>query len=144
MNIYFAEPSLSKLSASHMYAWKMGLKTGQYYLRSRPARDAIQFTLDLDAVETNIAKNKTQAEMDAERKKKKRTHAEMTAPNAMADSIDLNKKRKLTEAGPAQSEKMVPIEDKSTEPTKPSEEKPWENKPEEEEDYRWAVCENCQ
>ena len=41
MNIYFAEPSQNKLSVSQMYAWKMGLKTGQYYLRSRPARDAI-------------------------------------------------------------------------------------------------------
>lgn len=41
LNIYFGEPSSNKLSASHMYAWKQGLKTGQYYLRSRPARDAI-------------------------------------------------------------------------------------------------------
>jgi len=66
LNIYFAEPSLSKLSASHMYAWKLGLKTGQYYLRSRPARDAIQFTLDLDlaAKEDYNSKNLSKAEME--------------------------------------------------------------------------------
>lgn len=128
-----------------MYAWKMGLKTGQYYLRSRPARDAIQFTLDLDAVENNIVKNKTQAELDAEkRQKKKRSHDQMTSKPIVSESVDLNKKRKLTENVPEGSK----TEDKSatavdtTEAAK--EEKPWENKPEEEEDYRWAVCENCQ
>lgn len=65
MNIYFAEPSLAKLSAGHIYAWQLGLKTGQYYLRSRPARDAIQFTLDVDMTESTVTKNKTQSEMDA-------------------------------------------------------------------------------
>lgn len=31
----------------HFYAWESGLKTGQYYLRTRPARDAIKFTVDI-------------------------------------------------------------------------------------------------
>jgi hypothetical protein len=35
------------MSSMHFYGWKMGLKTGQYYLRSRPARDAIKFTVDV-------------------------------------------------------------------------------------------------
>lgn len=30
----------------HFYGWKKGLKTGMYYLRSRPAADAIKFTVD--------------------------------------------------------------------------------------------------
>jgi ribonucleotide reductase alpha subunit len=30
----------------HFYGWKAGLKTGMYYLRSRPAVDAIKFTVD--------------------------------------------------------------------------------------------------
>ena len=34
----------------HFYAWKNGLKTGQYYLRSRPARDAIKFTVNIEAL----------------------------------------------------------------------------------------------
>ena len=32
----------------HFYAWRSGLKTGQYYFRSRPARDAIKFTVNVD------------------------------------------------------------------------------------------------
>ena len=36
------------MSAMQMYAWKHGLKTGQYYFRSRPARDAIKFTVNVD------------------------------------------------------------------------------------------------
>lgn len=45
-----ADPSYSKLSASHFHAWSLGLKTGQYYMRSRPARDAIKFTLDVESL----------------------------------------------------------------------------------------------
>jgi len=48
LNIYFANPQHSKMSAMHFYAWKHGLKTGQYYFRSRPARDAIKFTVNVD------------------------------------------------------------------------------------------------
>jgi len=36
------------MSAMHFYTWKHGLKTGQYYFRSRPARDAIKFTVNVD------------------------------------------------------------------------------------------------
>ena len=35
------------MCSMHFYAWKQGLKTGQYYLRSRPAADPIKFTLDI-------------------------------------------------------------------------------------------------
>ena len=41
-------PSQNKMSAMQFYAWKHGLKTGQYYFRSRPARDAIKFTVNVD------------------------------------------------------------------------------------------------
>lgn len=34
----------------HFYGWKKGLKTGQYYLRSRPSRDAIKFTVNIEAL----------------------------------------------------------------------------------------------
>ena len=34
----------------HFYSWKQGLKTGMYYLRSRPATEAIKFTLDVEAL----------------------------------------------------------------------------------------------
>lgn len=45
-NVHVADPSFAKLSSMHFYAWKLGLKTGLYYLRTRPKADAIQFTVD--------------------------------------------------------------------------------------------------
>ena len=42
LNIHIADPNLGKLTSMHFYAWKKGLKTGMYYLRSRPAVNAIQ------------------------------------------------------------------------------------------------------
>ncbi|KAI9469051.1 MAG: ribonucleotide reductase [Benjaminiella poitrasii] len=46
MNLFSAEPNYGKLTSMHFYAWKKGLKTGMYYLRTRPAVDAIKFTVD--------------------------------------------------------------------------------------------------
>ena len=48
LNVYIAEPSFGKLTSMHFYCWKRGLKTGMYYLRSRPAADAIKFTVDVE------------------------------------------------------------------------------------------------
>jgi ribonucleoside-diphosphate reductase subunit M1 len=45
-NVHMAEPNYGKLTSMHFYGWKKGLKTGMYYLRSRPAANAIQFTID--------------------------------------------------------------------------------------------------
>jgi len=46
LNLWMANPTYNKLSSMHNYAWKKGLKTGQYYLRSQPAVDPQQFTID--------------------------------------------------------------------------------------------------
>ena len=43
-------PEQQKMTAMHFYGWEKGLKTGQYYLRSRPARDAIKFTVNMEAL----------------------------------------------------------------------------------------------
>lgn len=45
LNIHLQDPSFSKLTSMHFYAWKKGLKTGMYYLRTKAAADAIKFTL---------------------------------------------------------------------------------------------------
>ena len=45
LNIHLSEPSYAKMSSVHVYAWERGLKTGMYYLRSRPAADPIKFTV---------------------------------------------------------------------------------------------------
>ena len=46
MNIHIENPTVPKLSSMHMYAWKKGLKTGMYYLRTKAKSRAIQFTLE--------------------------------------------------------------------------------------------------
>jgi ribonucleoside-diphosphate reductase alpha chain len=46
MNIFMAEPDYQRLTSSHFWGWKNGLKTGMYYLRSKPSTDAIKFTID--------------------------------------------------------------------------------------------------
>jgi len=38
------------MSSMHFYGWKNGLKTGMYYLRSKPAVNAIKFTVDVETV----------------------------------------------------------------------------------------------
>ncbi len=45
LNLFMESPDYSRLSSMHFYAWKAGLKTGMYYLRSRGAADPIKFTL---------------------------------------------------------------------------------------------------
>jgi ribonucleoside-diphosphate reductase alpha subunit len=46
LNLFIADPTYDKLTTMHFYAWKKGLKTGMYYLRTKPAVNAIQYTVD--------------------------------------------------------------------------------------------------
>ena len=50
MNLFMESPTMSKLSSMHMYAWKSGLKTGMYYLRSKAKARPIQFSLEPECV----------------------------------------------------------------------------------------------
>jgi len=53
LNVHMAEPNTSKLTSMHFYAWKKGLKTGMYYLRTRPKADAIKFTVDQEQLKAD-------------------------------------------------------------------------------------------
>lgn len=44
------DPDPEKMTSMHFNAWKKGLKTGQYYFRSQPARDAIKFTVNVESL----------------------------------------------------------------------------------------------
>lgn len=71
-NCFVAEPNFPLLSSMFFYSWKKGLKTGMYYLRTRPAADAIKFTVDQEIlkittpskleVEQSIIKSPTKIE----------------------------------------------------------------------------------
>ncbi len=51
LNLFMEGATMAKLTSMHFYAWKSGLKTGMYYLRTKSAVDAIKFTLDNKATE---------------------------------------------------------------------------------------------
>lgn len=68
LNLFCENITIAKLSSMHFYAWRKGLKTGMYYLRTKAAADAIKFTIDpklmkdvtnlhLDAVHSNEQNN---------------------------------------------------------------------------------------
>jgi ribonucleotide reductase alpha subunit len=50
LNIHIASPDSKKLTSMHFYAWQKGLKTGMYYLRTRPKADAIKFTVNQETL----------------------------------------------------------------------------------------------
>ena len=50
LNLFIDQANFGKLTSMHFYAWKKGLKTGMYYLRTRAAADAIKFTVDTQAL----------------------------------------------------------------------------------------------
>ena len=49
LNIFMEAPNFGKLTSMHFYAWKKGLKTGMYYLRTQAAADAVKFTVEKQA-----------------------------------------------------------------------------------------------
>ncbi|CAH2560088.1 ribonucleoside-diphosphate reductase subunit alpha [Cardinium endosymbiont of Oedothorax gibbosus] len=55
LNLYVKDATIAKLTSMHFYAWKKELKTGMYYLRTKPAADAIKFTIQKrEKVETHF------------------------------------------------------------------------------------------
>lgn len=61
LNVHLQAPTAGQLTSMHFYGWKRGLKTGMYYLRTRPAAQAIQFTLDHSLV-SQVKQQKEQQE----------------------------------------------------------------------------------
>lgn len=96
-------------------------------------------------MESNVTKNKTQAEMDANKRLNKKRSLNEVSNVKVPESVDLGKKRKLSEATPAPEKVVKATEEKIVDAEESTKvDKPWEGKEEQEEDYRWNVCENCQ
>jgi len=73
-NVHMSDPNFGKMTSLHFYAWKKGLKTGMYYLRTRAAADAIKFTVDqqaLKASEKKTADAQDEAAVDLSQKSDK-------------------------------------------------------------------------
>ena len=56
MNLFVEDPEPRKLTLMHFYAWEKGLKTGMYYLRTKPRASTQQFTIDPSKSKSNIVK----------------------------------------------------------------------------------------
>ena len=67
LNIFMETPNFAKMSSMHFYAWKKGLKTGMYYLRTKSAVDAIKFTVDNGIMENTNADNASALEVSAKK-----------------------------------------------------------------------------
>lgn len=50
LNLFLEKPTFAKLTSMHFYAWKKKLKTGMYYFRTKPAAEAIKFTLEQNSL----------------------------------------------------------------------------------------------
>lgn len=66
LNIHVEKPKYSVLSSIHFYGWKLGLKTGMYYLRTKPAVMPIQFTVDKSILMVNNKKVTQEKEISDE------------------------------------------------------------------------------
>ncbi len=75
LNLFIEQPNIGKITSMHFYAWEKGLKTGMYYLRTKAATQAIQFTVQKQA--------KSQLEPVVANKE-----GEYTSEEAIACSID--------------------------------------------------------
>ena len=107
LNLYMPNPEYKKMTAMHFYGWEKGLKTGQYYLRSRPARDAIKFTVNMESLlaateqkdEKEILKALAKVEQSKDKKKAKDQTAAGTTPTKQGQKVSVNLGRKT--AAPA-------------------------------------------
>ncbi|XP_028404847.1 ribonucleoside-diphosphate reductase large subunit-like [Dendronephthya gigantea] len=64
-NVHMGDINYGKLTSMHFYGWKKGLKTGMYYLRSKPAAQAIQFTVDQEALKTKTSEEQVKQNEEA-------------------------------------------------------------------------------
>ncbi len=65
LNLFMENANMAKLTSMHFYAWKSGLKTGMYYLRTKSAVDAIKFTLKKEEKKESVTADASAPVMEA-------------------------------------------------------------------------------
>jgi ribonucleoside-diphosphate reductase alpha chain len=81
LNLFMQNPNFGKITSMHFYAWKKGLKTGMYYLRTQAASEAIKFTVDTASLQ------QTHAEQTAAQELAKVAPTAYTAPVAASAPV---------------------------------------------------------
>lgn len=82
-NVHMSDANFGKLTSLHFYAWKQGLKTGMYYLRTRAAADAIKFTVDQQALKRKASQKAVAAAAVAADKENVAANVAATPPTAV-------------------------------------------------------------
>ena len=87
-NVHMSDPNFGKLTSLHFHAWKKGLKTGMYYLRTRAAADAIKFTVDQQALQRRKSERLQRAGSTESQSKENKSQAKpkKTAADLEADA----------------------------------------------------------
>ena len=88
LNLFMEGATMAKLTSMHFYAWKSGLKTGMYYLRTKSAVDAIKFTLDNAKKQEPVAEAAEVVEVDGTLLAKQKQAAK-TAAKFAKESVDI-------------------------------------------------------
>jgi len=85
LNIHMIDATAAKLSSMHFHGWKIGLKTGMYYLRTKAAADAIKFTVEVDRVKQ--AEKGTVGEPSPEAQRRSSAPAVVNAERAAIEQL---------------------------------------------------------
>jgi ribonucleoside-diphosphate reductase subunit M1 len=83
LNIHMKEPTMGKITSMHFAGWKLGLKTGMYYLRTQAASAPIQFTVDQEALKVE---DTAKARPSLANKKRLTSGTPSAVPRPMMDS----------------------------------------------------------
>ena len=89
LNLFMEGATMAKLTSMHFYAWKSGLKTGMYYLRTKSAVDAIKFTLDSVKKEEPVAEASEIVEVDETVVNKQTQQAAKTAAKFAQETTEV-------------------------------------------------------
>ncbi|WP_282123291.1 ribonucleoside-diphosphate reductase subunit alpha [Algibacter mikhailovii] len=91
LNLFLEGATMAKLTSMHFYAWKSGLKTGMYYLRTKSAVDAIKFTLNTTKKEAPVAQavEVNTVAVEQEESKKKKLAAQNAAKFAKQSEVEV-------------------------------------------------------
>lgn len=111
-NVYMEQPNYQKITSMHFYAWKNGLKTGQYYLRTKAASDAIKFTVNVESLLKAVEQNDQASVLkylNAANPDKKRVKTKKMVLRKKESEVDGKVETTITEPQEAQEDESMKI-----------------------------------
>ncbi|MDG2396972.1 MAG: ribonucleoside-diphosphate reductase subunit alpha [Flavobacteriaceae bacterium] len=101
LNLFMEGATMAKLTSMHFYAWKSGLKTGMYYLRTKSAVDAIKFTLKNEPKqnkkESKVLANPKKSNLNSKKLAENETPAAVVEPLSPEELGEMLSKSKESE-----------------------------------------------